>query len=296
MKKISVIVNFHNGEKYLKNCIDSILNQKYSNLEIILWDNFSQDKSKKIIDNYKDKRIKYFYNKKKTPLYKARNQAILASTGELIAFLDSDDWWEQNYLSSRAEYFLDTKYDYFCSNVFMFHQKKNKKIIYKKYKLPEGKLFEFLAEDYFVIISAVIFKKEVFNKFGFFNDKLNILGDFEFMMKISKFCYAHSINLPLVNYRVHEKNYSKLFSKLFYQEYNEWFDTNYQKDNNKEFFSKINYFRNRLSYLEIKYLLLEKKKSLYILKKIFIHKSNLEKIKFLILFFIPKKLFRYLIA
>ena len=59
-KKVSVIVNCHNGEKYLSKCIASILNQKYENLEIIFYDNFSNDKSKEIISTFMDKRIKYF--------------------------------------------------------------------------------------------------------------------------------------------------------------------------------------------------------------------------------------------
>ena len=103
---ISVIVNYHNGEKYLENCIKSILNQDYKNLEIILWDNNSTDKSKAIVKKFSDTRVKYFYNNKKDSLYKARNKSILKSTGEFIAFLDSDDWWEKDYLSSRAQYFL----------------------------------------------------------------------------------------------------------------------------------------------------------------------------------------------
>ena len=63
-KKVSVIVNCHNGEKYLSKCIISILNQKYENLEIIFYDNFSNDKSKEIIATFEDKRIKYIYSNK----------------------------------------------------------------------------------------------------------------------------------------------------------------------------------------------------------------------------------------
>ena len=59
-KKISVIVNCYNGEKYLNQCISSILNQKYQNFEIIFYDNFSSDNSKNIVKNFKDIRIKYF--------------------------------------------------------------------------------------------------------------------------------------------------------------------------------------------------------------------------------------------
>ena len=73
MKKISIIVNCHNGEKYLDKCIKSILNQKYQNFELIFFDNFSSDNSKKIIKNYDDNRIKYYFSDKLLTLYKARN-------------------------------------------------------------------------------------------------------------------------------------------------------------------------------------------------------------------------------
>ena len=69
-KKVSVIVNFYNGEQYIEECITSILNQDYTNLEIILWDNFSNDKSYEIVKKFTDPSIKYFYNKKKETLYK----------------------------------------------------------------------------------------------------------------------------------------------------------------------------------------------------------------------------------
>ena len=91
MKKISVIVNCCNGEKYLDQCLRSILNQRYQNFEIIFFDNFSTDRSKNIAKDFKDKRIKLFSSEKKLQLYEARNEAIKKATGELIAFLDVDD-------------------------------------------------------------------------------------------------------------------------------------------------------------------------------------------------------------
>ena len=121
---ISVIVNCHNGEKYLEKCISSILNQKYENFEIIFFDNFSSDNSKKILENFKDERIKYFYSDIKFPLYQARNEAIKKSSGSLIAFLDVDDWWEEDYLSSKEKFFENSEYDYFYSNTLVYYEKK----------------------------------------------------------------------------------------------------------------------------------------------------------------------------
>ena len=70
---VSVIVNCHNGEKYLSKSINSILNQTYKNLEIIFCNNKSKDNSEKILKSFKDKRIKYFLRKNK----KGRGSAVL---------------------------------------------------------------------------------------------------------------------------------------------------------------------------------------------------------------------------
>ena len=188
---ISVIVNYHNGEKYLERCIKSIINQEYKNFEIIAWDNASTDNSKKIIEKFKEEKIRYFRHPTKENLYKARNRAIEKSSGQLIAFLDSDDWWEENYLSSREKHFRDTNIDFFYSNTNIFYEKKRKKKLYRNFSLPHGKIFSDLVKDYFVIISGTIFKKELFEKYGKFNENYNILGDYDFIMKISKYCNAH---------------------------------------------------------------------------------------------------------
>ena len=67
---VSIIINCHNGEKYLNKSINSVLSQSYKNWEIIFWDNDSKDNSYKIIKNFKDKRIKYFYSNTYNTLYK----------------------------------------------------------------------------------------------------------------------------------------------------------------------------------------------------------------------------------
>ncbi len=290
---ISVIVNYHNGEKYLEKCIKSIISQEYKNFEIIAWDNASTDNSKKIIKKFKETRIKYFRHPIKENLYKARNRAIEKSSGQLIAFLDSDDWWEENYLSSREKYFRDPNIDFFYSNTNIFYEKKGKKKLYRNCSLPNGKIFSYLVKDYFIIISGTIFKKDLFEKYGKFNEDYNIIGDYDFIMRISKYCNAHVNNLPLLNYRIHENNFLKLHSKLYYEEYKDWFDKNI-KENDDYFKKYINFLENKLEYIEIMSLVENEKKNISILIKIFKHKVFIQKIKLLILFFLPKNLFIFL--
>ena len=200
---ISVIVNCHNGAKYLKTCIKSILNQKYKNFEIIFFDNCSTDNSKEVINQFKDSRIKYHFSKKKLSLYKARNRAIKKSSGPLIAFLDVDDWWDPKYLSSKKNFFIDKSHDYFYTNISIYHEKKNNFIKYNKFDLPSGIIFDNLAKNYFIIISGLIIKKKILEKENFFNEKYNIIGDYDLLMRISKYANAKSFNETLIFYRVH---------------------------------------------------------------------------------------------
>ena len=106
-KKISIVMNCYNGESFLKQALESIFNQTYQNWELIFWDNKSQDNSKKILDNYSDNRIKYFISDNHTSQYEARKRAVKNCSGELIAFLDVDDWWDVSKLEKQSLLFDD---------------------------------------------------------------------------------------------------------------------------------------------------------------------------------------------
>lgn len=103
-EKISVIIPVYNAELYLKECLDSICNNTYIDLEIILLNDGSLDRSGKICDDYaqKDARIKVFH-KKNQGVSATRNLGIKYATGKYIAFIDSDDYVEKNYFKSLYE-------------------------------------------------------------------------------------------------------------------------------------------------------------------------------------------------
>jgi len=105
MIKISVIVPVYNTEKYLKECLDTIINQTLKEIEIILINNGSTDRSGEILDYYKncDNRIKIIENKKNITAGAARNQGLEVATGEYLSFLDSDDYFELNMLEEVYE-------------------------------------------------------------------------------------------------------------------------------------------------------------------------------------------------
>ena len=90
---VSIIVNCYNGEKFLRQCLESIFNQTYENWEVIFWDNASTDKSQTIFKSFKDKRLNYYRSAENVSLGQARAWAVNKSNGEYIAFLDVDDKW-----------------------------------------------------------------------------------------------------------------------------------------------------------------------------------------------------------
>ena len=100
---VSIIMNCYNGEKYLREALESVLAQTYQNWELIFWDNQSTDDSADIFKSYSDDKLKYFYAPKHTLLYEAKNSAIQKASGEFYAFLDVDDWWIPEKLEKQLQ-------------------------------------------------------------------------------------------------------------------------------------------------------------------------------------------------
>ena len=118
---VSILMNCYNGQEYLKKALNSIINQKYKNWELIFWDNQSTDDSIKIFNSYKDKRFKLFRAKEHTILYEGRNLAIQKTTGELIAFLDTDDIWLPDKLLKQVDLFKNEEVGLVYGNFWMLN-------------------------------------------------------------------------------------------------------------------------------------------------------------------------------
>ena len=99
MKLVSVVIPVYNVEKYVEKCLDSVINQTYQNLEIIIVNDGSTDNSLSVCQKKKlsDSRIKLI-NKENGGLSSARNAGIECAQGEFICFIDSDDWIELDYI------------------------------------------------------------------------------------------------------------------------------------------------------------------------------------------------------
>lgn len=191
-RKVSVIIPVYKVEKYLKRCIESVVNQSYKNIEIILVNDGSPDKCGEICDSYAriDSRIKVIH-KENGGLSSARNAGLDIASGEYIMFVDSDDWIEENSLEKLDKYMnmsydiinfkfsfvkegskniielqSDIKESYECDLIsyidklfsgeldFFIWNKLYKKGLFNEVKFPEGRNYEDLATIYKLYFKA----------------------------------------------------------------------------------------------------------------------------------------------
>lgn len=152
--KISIIVPVYNVEKYLKVCLDSIKNQTYNNFEVIMINDGSTDKSKKICEEYtKDVRF-ILINQNNQGLSGARNTGLKNITGEYVLFIDSDDWIEKNCL----EVCIQNIKNYNCDVIFFPYikekgtSKEKVKLFESEQLFPEEKVQKIILRRLFGLI------------------------------------------------------------------------------------------------------------------------------------------------
>lgn len=131
---VSIIIPIYNVEKYLAECLQSIINQTYSNIEIILVNDGSTDNSEKICLNYikLDKRIKYYY-KKNGGLSSSRNYGLTKSHGSYICFIDSDDFIDNNYVEKLLLFTIKNNCEITICSETCFDDFQNKRNYLKKF-------------------------------------------------------------------------------------------------------------------------------------------------------------------
>ena len=106
--KVSILMPTHNSEKTVLRAVNSLLGQSYKNIEVIIVDDGSSDNTLNILSQIKDERLKVILSDK-IIVAKARNITLANASGEFVAFCDSDDFYEKDYISSQIEFFKDEK-------------------------------------------------------------------------------------------------------------------------------------------------------------------------------------------
>lgn len=257
MPKVSILMNCRNGEPYLKEAIDSVYAQDFSDWEIIFVDNLSADKSAEIARSY-DSRIKYYQTPEPLTLYAARNYGLQFVTGEFLAFLDTDDYWEPTKLSQQLAVFKTNNDIYLCctgafrnntllGKVSKFCQKRSHYLSFKE-----------VLESYPVYLSTVMIRSKYFIEDKIkFEPTANLTGDAEFFLGIIYKHKAYYIAHTLTTLKVHTTNLS---AKLV----NDW---------PKELEATINRLTKKLSLTSYEKMLLDKR---YIKTKSLVYLANKE--------------------
>lgn len=205
-KLVSIITPCYNSQDFLLETYQSIINQTYQDWEWIVVDDNSSDNSRKILREFKDNRIKIFFNKENKGAAFSRNRALKEASGRYITFIDSDDIWEA--------IFLEESINYLSTN--------SEELVYSSYKRVDENLNKIL--DDFIAIDKVDFKRILFNcpipmltsvydssRIGkvFFPD-VELREDHAMWIELlRKIKYARAINKPLGIYRIRQNSVSR---------------------------------------------------------------------------------------
>lgn len=219
---VSIIVNCYNSARFLKPTIDSILNQTFSDFEVIFWDNQSTDDTAKIINTFKDSRFKYYFAPVHVSLGEARNCAIEKVSGKYLTFLDSDDIWLPDFLKRAVTFLQDGHYSFYYSNYFNWIESKSQ-IINNSDGHSGARIFGDLLSNYHVGMSAAVVDYDLVRKHSLrFNNAYELIEDYDFFLRLSRLGSAYYDAEPLMKYRMHEasltnsskKNWAIEFDRL----------------------------------------------------------------------------------
>lgn len=213
---VTCIIPTYNRADKLINAIESVLSQSYSNIELLVVDDQSGDNTKKTVEAIikEDSRVNYLYNPNKGG-NNARNYGIIHAKGELIAFLDDDDWWVDTKLEKQINVFqiLGSKYGVvYCT----FARKKVTGKISRRHPgklsvIKNGDILNRLLKRNFITTSTIMVRADVFQKSGMFDPKYKSFQDWELLTRIAKDFHFYYLKEILV--QVYESNDSITLDK-----------------------------------------------------------------------------------
>lgn len=213
-KKVTILIPVYNGERYIAESIKSILDQTYKDFELLIINDGSTDKTNDIIKSFKDIRIRLIENPKNLGLILTRNKGLKESTGEYIAFLDSDDIAYPSRIEKQIT-FLEKNQDFGMvgSWVKIIDEKSKETDIKWKYFLSPNKIpFELLFNNYFTQSSVIIRKKILQNET--YREGFAPAEDYDLWVRIAEKTKVWNLPKYLTKYRIHDKNISKTSSNL----------------------------------------------------------------------------------
>jgi len=218
--KVSVCIPNYNNEKYIGDAIKSVLNQTFSDLELIIIDNDSTDNSLEVANEFKDSRIKIIRNSTNIGMTKNWNKCVSKSSGEYIIILHSDDFFAPDIVEKEVKILEEN------SNVGMVHtgavilnelSKTHQNCLnYEESYIKNGiEQFKMNIQGNRIYCPTVMVRRECYDTLGVFDDNFQYCPDWEMWLRIAlKFDVAY-ISQPLLHYRVHGDNTTFSFNKTY---------------------------------------------------------------------------------
>ena len=207
---VSVVIPVYNRENTIMRAIDSVLRQTYHNIEVIVVDDCSVDSTKQIVSSYNDPRVSLVSLAYNSGANVARNKGIERAKGEFIAFQDSDDEWMVDKLEKQINYMIETgivasyhPYILYENNKYQIMPHK-----YKDYNVCEYHLAETLKQGNVVGTPTLVIRRSVLSVIGVFDEEMERMQDYEFVLRLIKKFKLGYISEPLVNVYRMEKSIS----------------------------------------------------------------------------------------
>lgn len=199
---VSVIIPNYNHAKYVGDAIQSVSDQDYSNLEIIVVDDGSTDNTREVVCHFDDPRIKYIWQQN-AGLSAARNKGIRNARGEYIGLLDADDLYEPDFISTFLRYLnsnpsVDAAY---CISQFV---DENNNVLFQQtsWTEPPEQLHTRLLNGNFIVPLCMFARKYCYEEVGLFDTSLQGCADWDMWLRFSQRYRVLGINEPLARYRV----------------------------------------------------------------------------------------------
>jgi len=189
---ISVVIPTYNRANTIERAVNSVLNQTYKPLEIIIVDDGSTDNTRKVIESIKHPLVKYLY-KENGGAASARNYGVQNACGNWVAFQDSDDLWREEKLKKQVEYFeRHLEYELIYCPYEMHYSSGLVKTIpnTKNRQVLEGKVLQYLIIVNTIGAPTMLINKNAFQDIGGFDEKLRVVEDWNFAVR---FAEKHSV-------------------------------------------------------------------------------------------------------
>lgn len=211
---ISVIMPVYNGERFIRETIDSVLNQTYQNFEFIIVNDGSVDSTQQIINSYDDKRIISLSLTKNQGVSNARNRGTDLSKGEFIAFCDADDLYDPGRLQTQLDFLASNPAVDVCGSYFMVFENGQEKLI--EHPITDQEIKESFFTKNCIGQPSVMGKSGAFREYKY-NPELQASEDYDLWARMAAggVVFAN-LPYPLVKYRLHPAQASKTKGRLLY--------------------------------------------------------------------------------